>query len=142
MARDSITLKELDESGHDIRAWCFDCARGAVIDSIMWQRFEARGWPMELELAAARFPCRKCRSSEHVRLFPASRPQTPHNAPALLVEAFFHGMRSIGKRSKGGTIGQAAARQVIDAHARRIAPKPKLPVRPPPDLRLVWSRDR
>lgn len=97
---------------------------------------------MELDLAAARFPCRACRSSEHVRLLPTKRAPAPHNAGSRLVEAFFHGMRSIGKKSKGETINQAATRQVIEAHARRIAPKPKPPDRTPPDLRLVWSRDR
>ena len=102
MRRDSVTLKDLDERGHDVRAWCFECQRGERIDTIIWQKFEAKGWPMSMTEAARRFRCKQCRTSEHVALFPARRPPMPPNAPERLVELFFHGMRSAGKRNRRG----------------------------------------
>lgn len=97
-----MTLKELDEAGRDVRAWCFDCQRGEIVDTIIWQRFEARGWPMTIDTAAPRFRCKECRSSAAVRLYPASRPPTPPNAASLLVEGFFFKMRSMAKQRKRG----------------------------------------
>lgn len=100
MLRESVTLKDLDDRHQDVRAWCFACARGAVIDSIVWQRFAARGWPQDLCSAAARFTCSGCRSAVDVALYPARRPPAPPNAAALLVEAWFHGMRGAHKRGR------------------------------------------
>lgn len=95
-----MTLQDLDAARRDVRAWCFACARGEKVDTIVWQRFAARGWPMLIGVAAARFTCRGCGSAAQVGLFPIGRPPLRANEGALLVEAFFHGMRRIHKRSK------------------------------------------
>lgn len=64
MRRDSITtLQDLDERGHEVRAWCWACGRGAVTFSIIWQKFDAKGWPQDLASAASRFTCSQCGSS-------------------------------------------------------------------------------
>lgn len=100
MRRESISLQDLDDRGHDVRAWCFACGRGAVIDSIIWQRFAARGWAQDLHSAACRFRCRSCRSAASVALYPTRRPPAPANSASLLVEAWFHGLRGAHKRAR------------------------------------------
>ncbi|MGN6596093.1 hypothetical protein [Sphingopyxis terrae] len=117
MLRESVTLKDLDDRHQDVRAWCFACARGAVIDSIMWQRFAARGWPQDLASAAARFTCNACGSAEHVALYPARRPPTPHNAASRLVERFFFDVRS--SRKKSDPIAERAAARLLKHWRRR-----------------------
>lgn len=98
-----MTLQELDEARRDVRAWCFACARGEVVDTIVWQRFAERGWPMLIGEAARRFTCRGCGSAADVGLFPIGRAPPLANEPSRLVEAFFHGMRSRRKRSRNDT---------------------------------------
>lgn len=117
MLRESITLKDLDDRHQDVRAWCFRCARGAVIDAIMWQRFEARGWPQDLKAAVARFTCRACRSADQVALYPARRPPVPANAPSLLVERFFFDVRSM--RKKRDPVADRANARLLEAWRKR-----------------------
>lgn len=117
MLRESVTLKELDDRHQDVRAWCFSCARGAVIDSIMWQRFATRGWAQDLASAAARFTCSACRSADHVALYPARRPPPPPNAPSLLVERFFFDVR--GLRKKRDPIAERAIARLVEQWRRR-----------------------
>ena len=105
-----MTLKELDDAGRDVRAWCFACARGSLVDTMIWQKFAERGWPMTLEQAAAHFRCEACGSAEHVGLFPIERPPAPANAASLLVEGFFHGMRGKRKRRDDDIAERAAAK--------------------------------
>ena len=113
-----MTLQELDTAGRDVRVWCFACARGEKVDTIVWQRFAARGWPMLIDVAAARFTCRGCGSSAHVGLFPIGRPPSRANEGALLVEAFFHGMRSTRKRGKNDVAGAGTARGLRKSDAK------------------------
>ena len=117
MLRESITLKDLDDRHQDVRAWCFRCARGAVVDTIMWQRFEARGWPQDLQAAAARFTCSSCSSAEHVALYPATRPPTPHDAPTRLVARYFFTVRGAGK--KRDPIADRAIARLLEALRQR-----------------------
>lgn len=98
MLRESVTLKDLDDRRQDVRAWCFRCARGAVIDTIIWQRFEARGWPQDLHSAAARFTCSSCGSADQVALYPARRPPLAHDEPERLVARYFFTVRGMRKR--------------------------------------------
>lgn len=92
------SLKDIDDAGHDIRLWCFACGRTATKDSIIWMVFEERGWPIALDAAAAKFPCKACRSAEHVRILPATRPWRRPTSPIELVAAYFHEMRSAAKK--------------------------------------------
>lgn len=105
-----MTLQELDTAGRDVRAWCFACARGERVDTIVWQRFAARGWAMGIGAASSRFTCSGCESAAQVGLFPIGRPPLRPNEGALLVEAFFHGMRSIRKRGKSDAAVAGTAR--------------------------------
>ncbi len=107
-----MTLQELDEADRDVRAWCFACERGKVIDTNIWMKFAARGWPMTLDQAASRFRCEACGSVDQVSLFPVKRPPAPPNAPSLLVEAFFHGMRSKRKRGDHDIVERTSARLI------------------------------
>lgn len=111
-----MTLKDLDDAWRDVRAWCFACARGEVLDTMIWERFDANGWDMALDIAAARFRCNGCGSSAEVRLYPAWREPIPANAPARLVERFFHGMRA----QKSPRFEKASA-DLAAAFAARIA---------------------
>jgi hypothetical protein len=119
MRRDSITLQQLDDRGQDVRAWCWACGRGAVTDSIVWQKFAAKGWPQDLEAAAARFTCSACGSSADVALYPARRDPAPANAHSLLVEYWFHNMRSVGKARTSDPISERASTAIAQAYARR-----------------------
>ena len=145
MRRDSITLQQLDDRGHDVRAWCWTCARGAVTDSIIWQKFAAKKWPQDLEAAAARFTCSGCGSSADVALYPASREPVPGNAGARLVEHWFHNLRSNGKPRRNDPIAAAAAARLAASleaqkQARRDAKK-RVPTKPP-NLRLVGTPEQ
>jgi hypothetical protein len=102
-----------------VRAWCFACERGKVVDTIIWQKFAARQWPMTLEQAASRFRCQGCGSSDHVGLFPIERPPAPHNAPSLLVEGFFHGMRGKKKRRDDDIADRASAKLIAALKKRK-----------------------
>lgn len=117
MLRESITLKDLDDRRQDVRAWCFRCARGAVIDAIMWQRFAARGWPQDLQAAAARFTCSSCGSADDVALYPARRPPIAGDEPTRLVARYFFTVRSAGK--KRDPIAEHAMARLLDAKRRR-----------------------
>lgn len=94
------TLKEMDEAGVDVRAWCFACGRGARIDAIIWWLFRDRGWPMELDQARRRFTCSGCGSSADVLLVPATRPPRPPASAADVVAAYFHHQRSLAKKAR------------------------------------------
>lgn len=147
MRRDSITLQQLDDRGHDVRAWCWTCGRGAVTDSIVWQKFAAKKWPQDLEAAAARFTCRTCGSSADVALYPARRAPTPHDAASRLVVGWFHRMRSAGKAAKRDAIADRAGDELAAAIARRrqheaeIRAKKHVPTKPP-KLRLVGAPEQ
>ena len=97
------TLRQFDDAGYDLRLWCFRCARGSVVDAIVWVYFAERGWPVDVDAARRRFPCRECRRFDQVAILPARRPPaTPAPATwALEVERFFHTSR---QRRKMGAI--------------------------------------
>lgn len=142
MRRDSITLQQLDDRGHDVRAWCWTCARGAVTDSIIWQKFAAKRWAQDLDAAAARFTCTGCGSSADVTLYPARRPPTPHDAASRLVVGWFHTMRSANKSRRTDPIATAAGARLqaslqAQQQARRDA-KNRVPTKPP-NLRLIGT---
>lgn len=95
------TIQDIDRAGHDLRVWCFACARGDRIDPIVWQLFADRGWAMDLPAGSVRFRCKCCRSSADVLIVPASRPHRDlSTAPADIVVAFFHAMRAQAKERK------------------------------------------
>lgn len=133
-----MTLKDLDDSGKEVRAWCFACARGDLVFSIIWQLFAARRWPMDLDEAARRFRCKECGSADHVRLFPASRPDLAPMTPNDFAAALFFSARAAAKVGRRDPIAEGAAATIAAGRAKRNAPKRPLP--PPPVLRLVWSR--
>ncbi len=97
MPRESMTLKDLDDAGRDVRAWCFACGRGALFPAIIWRDFAARGRAIELVALARKFPCSVCRSSADVVLIPATRPPAPPDAMTQLVAKFFFMARSAPK---------------------------------------------
>lgn len=98
-----ITLQQLVDRGLRLRLWCFTCARGSTLDAVpIAEKFVQRQWPLALGPAAARFCCKRCRSSANVLLLPAS-PPPPEPPPRQLswdeeVVAFFHAMRAERKR--------------------------------------------
>lgn len=94
------TLKEIDQAGYDIRLWCFACARGTVIDGIIWARFEDRGLPIDIDAARERFPCKACRSAAQVLVLPATAVSRRIITPADFVAAYFHALRSASKKAK------------------------------------------
>lgn len=89
-------MRDIDEAGHDLRVWCYGCSVGREVDGQIWFAFQERGWSIDLEEARSRFRCRRCRTSAHVLLVPATRPEQ------LLWEAsvvkFFHHSRSQAKK--------------------------------------------
>lgn len=96
-----VTLRELDGKGQDVRAWCWHCARGNRIDSIIWQHFARHGWDDNLSAAAAHFRCKGCKSAADVQLFPARRPPLPplvEDPSTYVVATMFHAMRAMRKR--------------------------------------------
>lgn len=114
------TLQRLDESGLDLRVWCFRCARGERVDSLIWRRFAAKGWPLDIPTAAARFRCRCCGRSDEVAIYPTRRPPPSPNAPAELVAAFFHGMRGQAKRRRrDAERGECPIARAIAARVRK-----------------------
>lgn len=143
MRRDSITtLQDLDQRDRDVRAWCFACGRGAVTDTIVWQKFAAKNWPQDLAAAARRFTCSACGSSADVALFPTRRAPAPHDASTRLVVGWFHAMRSANKPRRQDPISErAAARLAAGVEAQRQAradAKKRVPTKRP-NLRLIGT---
>lgn len=133
-----MTLRDLDEAGKDVRAWCFECARGERVDTMIWTKFAERNWPMGLVTAARQFRCSGCSSSEHVGLFPATRPEYPPMTANDFAAALFFGAKAASKTGKRDLVSDRAIAIIEAGMARRNAPKR---VRPPaPVLRLVWSK--
>lgn len=95
------TIRDLDFSGRDIRVWCFRCARGTVVDSMVWEIFLRKGWPIELARATEHFRCRSCGMVDEVQLFPATRVPLPGRTWTDVVAAYFHHHRSLKKRHLG-----------------------------------------
>lgn len=100
MPRESMTLKDLDDAGRDVRAWCDACQRAGHVDTIIWELFEAKGWPMALDDAATHFRCRACGSGAHVTLTPCDRPPQAHTTGTDIVAAIFFGARAKGKKRR------------------------------------------
>lgn len=92
------TLDQIDRAGHDLRLWCYACARGATIDAIIWQRFAERGLPLMLDQARRHFPCRRCGARDCL-IVPATRPPMIGDPLKNLIAAFFHGQRSAAKKA-------------------------------------------
>lgn len=147
MRRDSITLQQLDDRGHDVRAWCFTCSRGSTIAIYYIQRFA----DLDLAAAATRFRCVACDSADAVALYPASRrykmPATtaePARDPDRimsstdLVAAIYFGARSAAKKAKRDAAADRSAAMLLRAaDLRKPAPK-RVPTKPP-KLRLVGT---
>ena len=133
-----MTLRDLDEAGKDVRAWCFECARGERVDTMIWAKFAERHWPMELDAAARQFRCSRCSSSEHVGLFPATRPEYPPMTANDFAAALFFGAKAAAKTGKRDTVHDRATAIIEAGWAQRNAPKRAMP--PAPVLRLVWSK--
>lgn len=93
------TIKDIDDAKQDLRIWCFRCARGERIDAIIWELFEARGWPADLPEASVRFRCKVCRKSDQVLVVPATRPYVASSVNDY-IGALFHGFRSQRKAEK------------------------------------------
>lgn len=102
MARESVTLKELDEAGQDISARCAACGHVAHVDTIIWELFAACGRAMTLDAAAARFRCTACGVRGHAELTPCERPPQPHTTGADIVAAIYFGARSKAKKARKG----------------------------------------
>lgn len=93
------TLKDIDQAGLNLRLWCFACARGGMVDPIIWMRFEERGLPLDLEAVQRHFPCRGCGARDAL-ILPATRPPSIGEPMANLIAGWFHGMRSAGKKRR------------------------------------------
>lgn len=102
MARESVTLKELDEAGQDISARCEACHHVAHVDTIIWELFAARGHAMTLDAASERFRCTACGVRGRVTLTPCERPPQRHTTGADIVAAIFFGARSKAKKAREG----------------------------------------
>lgn len=108
MARRVGTVEDIAWRGHRLRLWCFACARTRVLDaSKVLQLFANQAWDMELSAAAARFPCRRCRSARDVMILPARPPAPRASEPVAAqrelswadeVAGFFHATRAARKR--------------------------------------------
>lgn len=92
------TLQDMDEAGVDLRLWCYACARGARIDTIIWEEFVRESRSIALADVQRRARCRACRSGRDVLLLPATRPELPPTTGARIWEAFFHRQRALAKR--------------------------------------------
>jgi hypothetical protein len=96
------TIRDIDEKGLDLRLWCFGCARGSTVEGSIWRRFEARGWPLDLQAARCHFRCKECRSTENILIVPASRPLPPVEEPISwereVMRFFFQSRRAAKKR--------------------------------------------
>jgi len=90
------TIRDIDESGCDLRLWCYACQHTAVIDGIIWMDFEDKGWALDVASARRRFRCKRC-GSKDVLLVAAKGRRRSWKAQ---VEAFFHGRRSAGRRRR------------------------------------------
>jgi len=87
----AMRLREMIESGCDLRLWCFRCGRGATLAII----------PEDLDAMIARASCKECRRRDQVLLLPARSDfvnLSGAEANSRLVEAFFHGNRRKGRR--------------------------------------------
>lgn len=95
-----VTIRQLDDAGMEIRAWCFACARGGVIGSGIWKKFSNHD--LTLIEARARFPCKMCRSSADVLLLPATAEMVTVKPMSWAdeVASFFHASRSARKRRR------------------------------------------
>lgn len=95
------SLKDFDDNGLNVRIWCFDCGRGAVVDSIIWRMFKSRGWPDDLASATRRFKCKCCGSADGVLLLPTYRPkeESPVTWERVLV-GWFHNQRAERKKER------------------------------------------
>lgn len=138
MRRDSITLLDLDDRGHDLRAWCFDCARGQTFAIYTVRRFAH----LDLVTAARRFTCVACDRSDRVALFPARRRHKMPNLRAKpadpdrivtatdVVAAFFFSTRAAAKAAKRDPgIERTAAQLKASLQAKKNAPK-RVPTKP------------
>lgn len=148
--RDSTTLQDLDDRGHDLRAWCFTCARGARVQIFYVRRFAA----LTLAAAAPHFRCLACDSSAAVALYPATRHHSmpaPKDAPARdpdrvmtgadMVAAIYFGARAAAKAAKRDPqMERTAAELTASLQARKDAPK-RVPTKPP-NLRIVGTKPR
>lgn len=94
------SLRDIDFDGHDIRVWCLRCARGAVADGAIWERFLAKGWAIGLPDAAKHFRCARCGRHDAILIVPARRIDVPPRDWASEVEAYFHATRA--RRKWGG----------------------------------------
>jgi hypothetical protein len=94
------TLRAIDEAGQDLRLWCFRCGRGARVDAIIWRLFEARDWAQVLPMAARRFRCTGCGSSDQVALYPARRPNRAPASGASVIAGYFHRCRAAAKHAR------------------------------------------
>lgn len=150
MRRDSITLQQLDDRGHDVRAWCFTCSRGATIAIYYARRFA----DLDLAAAAVRFRCLECDSADAVALYPASRrykmpaeTAEPARDPDRimtatdLVAAIYFGARSAAKKAKRDASIERAGDQLRAAIAQQNRPAKRVPTKPP-KLRLVGTREQ
>lgn len=103
MARDSITLKELDEQGRDIRVWCLSCRRSKRFDTWLWNM---KGWDLTLAEAAKRFKCSRCKSKARVIVLPGLRialpPADARQITTDMVAAYYFGARKAGKKDRNG----------------------------------------
>lgn len=67
------TLRDIVASGARLRAWCFRCARGELVNAgRVLDLFQRHGWPDDLTEARRRFRCSLCRQSDMVLILPAS----------------------------------------------------------------------
>jgi hypothetical protein len=102
MARESVTLKDLDDRGQHISARCDACHHVAIVDTIIWEIFAARGLDMTLVGAAARFRCTACGVRGRATLTPCERPPQPHRTGTDIVAAIYFGARSRARRARKG----------------------------------------
>ncbi|WP_380873570.1 hypothetical protein ACFB49_42340 [Sphingomonas sp. DBB INV C78] len=94
------TLKDIDDSGCELRLWCYACQRSAEIDSIIWMDFVDKGWSIEVDEARKRFTCKRCKSSKDVLLVAASPNARRQATSKSMVEAIFFHHRSKKKRGR------------------------------------------
>lgn len=107
------SIEDIAWRGHRLRLWCFGCARSRTLDEgKVLQLFADRGWPLDLDAARRRFPCRRCRSFAGVMILPARQPPPPPPPEperelswADEVARFFHANRA--KRKKEAPLPDA-----------------------------------
>lgn len=94
------TIRDIDFDGHDLRIWCHRCARGFVVDSVIWEAFLARGWSIEVTKAGERFRCTSCNRTDQILLVPATRSTPAPRDWASEVVGYFHATRARRKHRK------------------------------------------